>query len=537
MLLGKIRKNLEEEMKSTRSAKSKKSWNCIMAALHVILVLGGLPIIYDDYYFNILETKYYYYCGCVILMLAGILGYMLLNIRFLDKLKKWKGKNFLKSLSVTDITVIAYVIISALSTLASEFKWEAFWGNEGRYSGLFLTLLYAAAYFCLTRYFEMRSWYIDLCVAAGILVCLFGITDFWGMDLLHFKENIGGQKAIFTSFIGNINTYTAIVGIYMGIVSVMWIEIKEKKKSIAYLICAWITFFAIITGKSDNAYLSIGVLFVFLPLYAMRTRRGTRRYVILLAIFFTNLKIIQWICDFFASRVSGISSLYNIILELKLLPAVIIGLWVIAGILYFVDYRTKKQDADAPRWLRWVWGGVIMIAFLTGIYILIDANAAGHIEKYQKIRGYVEFNDAWGSSRGYAWRIAIENYMKFPLTQKILGYGPDTFGLITYFNNLEEMSGTYGVLFDNAHNEYIQYLITIGPIGLGTYIAILISSFVSVVKKGLDNPCVVAIAFGCLCYWTQAFVNINQPIATPIMWTLLCMMVAWCQGKKVPKVR
>ena len=121
--------------------------------------------------------------------------------------------------------------------------------------------------------------------------------------------------------------------------------------------------------------------------------------------------------------------------------------------------------------------------------------------------------------------------MQLPILQKIFGYGPDTFGLLTYFNNLKEMTARYGELFDSVHNEYLQYFVTIGPIGCGAYLVILGSSFATLIKNGKENPLLMAVLFGVLCYSAQALVNINQPIATPIMWTVLCIGLAKCREK------
>lgn len=519
-----------------KDAKTKWTWTSAVAALHVIAVLVGLPIVYKNYYYDILEIKYYYYCGCAILLLAGILGYILLTVRPKVELEKLKGKKVLEIFTVTDLAMIALGIVITLSTILSPFKWEAFWGNEGRYSGLFLMGLYILVYFCLTRCFRMRDWYVDLCLAAGMAVCLFGLTHWFKMDLLGFKENIkDNQRYMFVSFIGNINTYTALVAVYMGIAATMWVGTKDKWKSAWYYVALWITYLAIVTGQSDNAYLAIMALFGFLPLYAFRTRRGVRRYVVLLATFLSSLKVIEWILTTYPDKVVALNSIYNKIVGFEKLKLVIGALWAAAAVLYLIDYISKKQDAEMPKWLRRGWLGVIAAVVIGVFYVCYDVNIAKNGEKYGAAQSYLEFNDRWGTNRGYVWRIAMEDYMNFSLLQKIFGYGPDTFGLMTYFHNLKEMTEQYAVLFDSAHNEYLQYFITIGPIGLLAYLVILAGAFAEVIKKGLQNPCIVAVMIGVLCYLAQAVVNINQPIATPIMWTLLCMGVAGCRKAQESK--
>ena len=160
---------------------------------------------------------------------------------------------------------------------------------------------------------------------------------------------------------------------------------------------------------------------------------------------------------------------------------------------------------------------------------LYDANVAGNGNRYGVLKRYVVIDDEWGTHRGYIWRLGIENYREFSLLHKIFGYGPDTFGIMTVKNNYREMVERYNEIFDSAHNEYLQYFITIGPLGLISYLVLLVSSVMRLIKKAGDNPYVVAVAFAVVCYGAQAFVNINLPIATPVMWTLLMAGLAGCR--------
>ena len=134
-------------------------------------------------------------------------------------------------------------------------------------------------------------------------------------------------------------------------------------------------------------------------------------------------------------------------------------------------------------------------------------------------------------SRGFVWRTAVENYKRFPLIRKIFGYGPETFSIIAYYNNAHEMNEAYGLFFENVHNEYLQYLMTIGLMGMLGYLVLLGSSFVTAVRKGADRLYLMAVMMGVFCYAVQAVINISQPIVTPIMWTLLSMGMAGCRNE------
>ena len=251
--------------------------------------------------------------------------------------------------------------------------------------------------------------------------------------------------------------------------------------------------------------------------------------MILLATFFTVVQVIGFISVAYADQVMPIKGLFTYLASFSNLPLINVVLWGVAVILCVVDYVQKKQDAQLKPLARYLWWALIVVVVCAVLYLLYDVNVAGNVDRYGSLKKYLLLDDEWGTHRGYIWRLAVENYVQLPILQKIFGYGPDTFGLLTYFNNLKEMTGRYGELFDSVHNEYLQYFVTIGPIGLAAYLVILGSAFKRFIEKGRENPVLIAILFGVLCYSVQALVNINQPIAMPIMWTLLCTGVAKCR--------
>ena len=69
------------------------------------------------------------------------------------------------------------------------------------------------------------------------------------------------------------------------------------------------------------------------------------------------------------------------------------------------------------------------------------------------------------------------------------------------------MISAYNQKYESVHNEYLQYLVTIGAVGLIAYLAFLGTSLVRIVRTGLKNPVVMAFAFAVICYCTQALVN------------------------------
>lgn len=135
-------------------------------------------------------------------------------------------------------------------------------------------------YFLVTRFFRFHQWYLDLFLVTGMLVCGFGITDYFQMDLLHFKEELSAdQHATFVSTFGNINTYTVYVGAVLAVSMTLFTLDKDWRKRVWYFAAMMVSSVAIIMGTSDNAYLTLGALLGFLPLYLFRTWSGIRRYL------------------------------------------------------------------------------------------------------------------------------------------------------------------------------------------------------------------------------------------------------------------
>ena len=132
---------MEEEPEFIVSGKKALSF---FTALFLIAVLFVFPLYYRDYYFDILNAKYQFYYLSVLIMAGCVLATAIIMIA-LD-LTQYRGKytlrflgrfalrNLRKTLIVPDIAIICFLLVSIVSTLQSEYLYESFWGNEGRFT-------------------------------------------------------------------------------------------------------------------------------------------------------------------------------------------------------------------------------------------------------------------------------------------------------------------------------------------------------------------------------------------------------------------
>lgn len=506
----------------------------------VFLLITVFPLIYDNSYINILETKYHCYRVCMLGMLgiALLLGLIMMGIDFLEFkgahtrhfLKKTTSFGSYKPLEAARISLFLFWISAVISTLLSYYPQEAFWGNKGRYSGLFLLTLYVASYFFISRFGRPVQWYLDVFLGSGMVLCLIGITDYFQMDILDLHKAIRASQAqIYISTLGNINTYTAYVAMILGLSATLFALEKRPKKAVWYYCCLVISFMAIIMGCSDNAYLSIATIFTGLPFLLFHNRKGLERYLIILATFFSVIQIIHILNQIFSDIVSGLDSLFLVISRFHSLPALTMLLLVAVNRFYPLSEGSEHSSHCIHYWKILM----SMVALIIG-FIFLDGNMFHHADRYGSLSTYLVFNDSWGTFRGYIWKRSLQLYAAFPLSQKLFGYGPDTFGLLTNNQIHQEMAQVTRQLFDSAHNSVLQYLLTIGFVGTLAYLTFFISSVICLLKNQNHSACLYGIAFSVLCYALQSLVNIDLPIVTPIMWLLLSIGIAGCRRPHNP---
>ncbi len=540
-------------MKSTKSTIKKAKISYLQKddlGLSEIWLWGVFvifPLIYNDQYFDILETKFTTFVvlslGLIILFsLYKLMSYFLKEgagrASYIDLLKN----NF----DIIDISMLIFILISIISTLtAAPYINEAFWGNEGRHTGLFLLLLYVLCFFIVSRYLEFKPHFIKVFLGVGFLMCVLGISDYLNMDILKLKRNMQElQIPMFTSTIGNINTYTTFVGFVISLSATLYMFTNDRKKenlkkSIAYFICTFVGFMAITMGRSDNGYLTIIMLFMCLPLAAFSNIDRLRRYFTILASYVTVIKIIQIIELSMGDKIIRLQGIYTYISGFAYLNQIVLALWVITAIIFIVEYRMTKIERLSTKLkiskpLTITWSVFIILASVIALFIIYKVNV-GEIVINNPVIEYLKFGDSWGTFRGYIWRACIEEYNKLSFIHKIFGTGPDTFGIymVKDLARHNDMFTVTGQIFDSAHNEYLQYLFTIGPIGLAAYLTALLSTIYALIKKGSDNKYMVAVAMLIMCYMSQAVVNINLPISTPILWAFLMIAKAMLRKENI----
>lgn len=510
-----------------------------LMTIYVLFYLCIFPLATHDKYFDILKFRFQLYW--IPTLIYGIL-FLALGIFYLisdkhsnggaltAKLKENLKWNVIKTkLTKTDICFIALILIMTISMILADYQYEALWGNEGRFNGLILWLMFFMAYWLVTRFYHFKKWHFYAYLVAACLPEIWGFTNFFLLDIFHFHDGTDPRYIYtFVSSVGNINTYTNMIALHLGASATMFVLSKEVKESLLYWIPLMISSFAIVMGISDNGLLAAAAVFAFLPFIAWTDTKAITRYFIALNSFATSVVVTAQLTIGRATMADCDGGSVLVALgKTKPFLALVILLWTFSIIMvYFFRVKKALQDNQIAKRARKIWLLLVVLGAAVTLGILIDSNSGNHADIWAPYQNILMFSDSWGTGRGLNWRLAWDYFINdASLLKKLIGYGPDTYYIITMdrFKKLMQAAG-YGY-FDSAHNEYIEYLTTIGILGTLAYLGILATGLRQMFKKP-KNRFAIACGFAVLAYAVQAVVNIAIPITTPILMMLLYMGIS-----------
>ena len=521
---------------------------------YVFFILTIFPLYTHNKYFDILTARYrlFYWSSVIFCYILFMLALMYVLLDYQNQassptaikrfLLAFKIENIKKYITMTDVFFIVMLLSVIISTIFSgSHIEESIYGNAGRYQGLECWIVYFLIYFAVTRTFKFKKYHLDFAILAGAFACIWGILDFFWLDPFGFFVNVEStQQGMFASSIGNLNTYTNYTIMIFALAGALFIVEKNIYKTIFYCIITLIAAAGTIFGFADNAVLGFAGFFIAVPFFVFKNRRMFLRYFIVVDILLISIFIFKIALKFPHNTYQG--SFFIDLVGKPIFAYLFIPFTILILIMYFVFIKMKPNyaniqikelhplDSVLPKQVLYVYTGIVVLFFALIIYILLDMNIfKRHVELWNQIpsSNQLVFNDYWGTHRGHNWRIAFTNFTQnFNLFQKLFGYGPDTYLIVTERTFYEEMVTRFGEVYDSAHNEYINYLICEGLIGLIAYLGIFISGLRLAIKQIKNNIYVFAPIMAVIAYLTQALVNIAIPITTPVFFILFYICVA-----------
>jgi len=539
--------------KEVKVEKKKPSFMEVLTGIWMVAMIAVYPLFTVEKYAYLLEGKYGFMLTAGGVLLGGFIIWALIAKRpkayaaymksFADPATgKWFSGWFKDAFNTWDIFMLALFVIVIISTLcASPYIYQAVFGNEGRWVGTITMVMWCLTFFVASRYFRYQRWYLDVLLIIALIVCIWSITDYFDMDIMGFKAGMDIKHyTMFTSSIGNVDSYAGYASIPMALSGVLFIIQKEGTwRKIFYWICFFIAVLSMVLCGADNAYLAIAVLLGFIPLAATKTKAGVRRCVIAYATFFSAIAIAgHWSVKYGSIVVQIEDAMVRRIGTMDAIKWIAIALWIVAIALFVYEVIIMKytEDTPAPKALNIIWIVIIAI-FAIGLVVLLiiaNSNPTALPGSLDGIKKYLILADDWGTWRMYVWKKLMEIYGNLPFINKVFGTGPDTAGIYLHNNYYYDIAMVTGQMFDSVHNECLQMFFTLGPLGLIAYLCVFISPVVMSFRRCLKKyfPVVLGVGFVCICHLGVNFVSVLCPIDTAIVFALMALAQSLFRSKE-----
>lgn len=494
---------------------------------------GNFPFIhFEDGFIGIRHQKYYFFLIATAIAVIVEFFWLILMDKSSDELKIKKNA-LLKSLSFTDWAALSLLLCCAISTVLSPYIEMAFWGEitvgngtQGRNNGLILILFYVLVYFIVSRLYRFSEYvFIGLACSCGIVFILTVLNGYY-IDPLNMFTNFRSQRNIYMEFfatIGNKNMLSTFICVTLPVIFTMSVVTKKPLFRVIYLVSVSFGAMALIIDDSDSGLLGISVfLAVFFIVFVRRLDR-LKYYFLALTVFFASIKLLRLFSFILEDSYKELGKFpLAIMTSNKTFIAIAVSA-AITAMLFLIS--KSKQDITLPKAVPAAFGALLGLAFCGVVGVFIYFSFIDTKTPLGDLEGILRFGPKWGTHRGIMWIRAFDIFKDADFIHKLFGYGPDTFYQLykPYFDELQKYGNSST---DAAHNEYINYLVTIGIAGLGSYLAFVGGALVRGFKSAKKNPVVLAFAAAVIAYATQAVVNIAVPISTP----LFIIFVALCEA-------
>lgn len=514
---------------------------------YLMLILVALPLYMRDGLKMIGDAKYYFFRNVSLMLAAawavGVCVYFFRSwVQYRGQARSVRGDKFGKrkpEWSPVDWCVALFGASSVVSCVFSSYKAVAVWGYSDWHMGLITQLLLVWSYFLVSRWYDgdLRLW-----AAAGIgcgAVALFGAANRLGADPLGVFRNMDfwdWNRRNLLSTIGNINWYCGYLCTVLPIAVFFFWRGRGWLRAVAGAVTG-VGIFSVFTQGSESGFVAVAAIMAVLLWCSLGGRRLLLRF----------LQTLLWVPCTCLGGVLAVRvfrwGLFlpegNFCVEVMFWKgwAGVLAL-LLLGILFLL-FREKRScrdmlcDTGLPAGIKAVMAaGIAGGALLFGLCQISDG--------FWKIMGSHEllrFDDAWGNGRGALWRISMQGMARGGIRSVALGAGPDCFAPYIYglfdVDRLLQVSGQWqGAVFANAHNEWLNMLVTQGAPGALAYGGIFLGIFVKCIRRSRENPFLL---MGALCvagYVANNFFSFQQITAAPLIFAIAAMCEGMCRKKK-----
>ncbi len=333
-------------------------------------------------------------------------------------------KKFLVRRTLLDIPLLIFLAIQFISFLYSTDQHISWFGYYSRFNGgLASTLCYSLLYWAFVTFMDKKSTekLINWAIASAVLVAIYGILEHFGIDAKYWVQDV--RNRVFST-LGQPNWLAAylVALIFIPISYLSPFNSPSHFKGEGLGVRYW-----------GNLTLSI---LLFACLLFTKSRSGILAFGISSAIF--------WSLLYFKKTLDIKHYLLNI------------SLFALCFLLLGLIVKTPARD--------------ILFSKLNLQPTTNNQQPAGPALEVGGTESGLIRQIVWKGALA-AWRDGTKNFW--------IGTGPETFAMAYYAHRPIEHNNTseWELLYNKAHNEFLNFLTTTGLLGLTSYLILLISMF------------------------------------------------------------
>lgn len=493
----------------------------MVVTVYVFSMLVIFPLFYQNKYYDMGVAKYNFFKYANIIVLPCVVLVALISL--IIAMKSSSFYEMVKGLSITDWFVLAYLLVVFISYMLSPYKSQALWGAEGWYMGLISQVVFVAIYFTVSRFYEVKKSHMYILGIVSGIVFLLGILNRFYIDPLNMYDGRTTGDLSFLSTLGQPTWYSSFLCTVFPIGLYLFWNSNERKESIIWGIYCFIGFSTMITQNSDSAFIGFGLMMLGLFCFSFSSNKRLIRFAEVCVIALTAFKFMGLLQIMFPDHVFKNDTLSRFGTQ----STATLALWLVMIIvLILLIYLDKKQMLHTERFRKVPLIVCIIVAVLfIAMVILIYCVTTGSIPESMsalKENNYLNFNNDWGNARGINWKYAVKIIGDTGVLGRLFGGGPDTYQSMLYTRYMVEMNQYWGSnIVCNAHNEWLNVLVTMGLFGFVSYVGIFISKIVACVKNAAKEPFLIAVVLCVLGYMGHNVFCYQQIICTPMIFIIM----------------
>lgn len=364
--------------------------------------------------------------------------------------------------------VVFLVLCAGISSVFSPYP-NHVWLGSGRYNGFLSLVIYGVIYIGVSSYGKMRRSYVTVFTVALFICCIVSLLQLLGKNPFglypgtwnYYDKGIQ-YSSEFLGNVGNVDIFGALL--CLGIPLSLGTAINESGR-----------------GMWALAAMSMVCIFIAVVMDVKATLLGTAAGMIVLL-------------------VAGVTNKKQEIRKKTVGLFLIVALTVLlANVVTFSEHGItlgKGQERENA-----------------------ITESSEKAELGNLLQG--QWNDEIGSGRIGIWKTLLKTVPQ----HFWIGTGPGTVADragIVYERYVPETGRTLKARVDNAHNEFLEYLVCEGSIGLILYLLLLVSTIVRCRRDGRTESNLLLASMGS--YWIQSFFGLGLILVLPIVfvfWGLL----------------